>query len=205
VPNGPGSNQMSTPPITELNGTPRGGFARRLGVSVKRFVCNNEGSTAIEFTALAIPFAMLVFAILESCISFAAQEVLTNTTDDIARQLRTGQLHAADVTTVSLKKMICDRLEIVVAKGCPDLVVDLREFPTFAAAAAVKIKFTPDKDIDTTGFDVKPGKSLTKNMLRVFYKWPVITDFMRKAMSNLKDGKTLHFASVTWQNEPFDD
>ena len=46
---------------------------------------------------------------------------------------------------------------------------------------------------------------MSKNMLRVFYKWPVMTDFMRKVMSNLKDGKTLHFATVTWQNEPFDD
>jgi Flp pilus assembly protein TadG len=183
----------------------RRGFAGRLSRSVKRFISNRDASTAIEFTALAIPFAMLVFAILESCISFAAQEVLTNATDDIARQLRTGQLRAADVNETSLKKLICDRLDIVVAKGCPDLVVDLREFPTFAAAAAIKIKLTTDKDIDTTGFDVKPGKALTKNMLRVFYKWPVITDFMRKAMSNLKDNKTLHFASVTWQNEPFDD
>jgi Flp pilus assembly protein TadG len=184
---------------------PARGLAGRLGRSVKRFIDNRDASTAIEFTALAIPFAMLVFAILESCISFAAQEVLTNATDDIARQLRTGQLRAADVNVTSLKKMICDRLDIVVAKGCPDLVVDLREFPTFAAAAAIKIKLTTDKDIDTTGFDVKPGKALSKNMLRVFYKWPVITDFMRKAMSNLKDNKTLHFASITWQNEPFDD
>ncbi len=46
---------------------------------------------------------------------------------------------------------------------------------------------------------------MSKNMLRVFYKWPVITDFMSKLVSNLKDGKTLHFATVTWQNEPFDD
>jgi Flp pilus assembly protein TadG len=182
-----------------------GGIVGRLVRSVKRFGGNRDASTAIEFTALAIPFAMLVFAILESCISFAAQEVLTNATDDIARQLRTGQLRAADVNETSLKKMICDRLDIVVAKGCPDLVVDLREFPTFAAAAAIKVKLTTDKDIDTSGFDVKPGKALSKNMLRVFYKWPVITDFMRKAMSNLKDNKTLHFASVTWQNEPFDD
>jgi hypothetical protein len=62
-----------------------------------------------------------------------------------------------------------------------------------------------DRDLDTSGFAVTPGPSMTKNMLRVFYKWPVMTDFMRKSMSNLKDGKTLHFATVTWQNEPFDD
>lgn len=182
----------------------RGAIARIHGC-FGRFAGNRDGSTAIEFAALAIPFSLLVFAILESCISFAAQEVLANATDDVARQLRTGQLLAANVTETSLKKAICDRLDIVVAAGCPDLVVDLREFPTFAAAAAVKFKLTADQDIDTTGFDVKPGRALTKNMLRVFYRWPVMTDFMSKAMSNLKNGKTLHFASVTWQNEPFDD
>ena len=42
-------------------------------------------------------------------------------------------------------------------------------------------------------------------MLRVFYKWPVITDFMSKLVSNIQGGKTLHIATATWQNEPFDD
>jgi Flp pilus assembly protein TadG len=148
---------------------------------------------------------MLVFAILESCISFAAQEIMTNATDDVARQLRTGQLLKANVNEITLKQAICEKMEFMVAKGCPDMIVDLREFPTFAAAAAVKIKITTDKEIDKTGFDVKPGGALTKNMLRVFYPWPVMTDFMSKWMSDLKGGKTLHFASVTWQNEPFDE
>jgi len=172
---------------------------------LKRFTRNRDGSTAIEFTMLALPFSLLVFAILESCISFAGQQVMANVTDDIARELRTGQIKAADLNEIKLKKIICDRLEIIVAQDCPGLVVDLRQYPTFAAAAAVKVKIGANRDIDTTGFAVTPGPSLSKNMLRVFYKWPVMTDFMRKSMSNLKDGKTLHFATVTWQNEPFDD
>ena len=85
---------------------------------------------------------MLVFAILESCISFAAQEVMANATDDVARQLRTGQLLKADITEASLKKAICDRMEIMVAKGCPDLLVDLQTFRPFARPPTVKIKFT---------------------------------------------------------------
>ena len=137
----------------------RRGIIARLAGCFTRFGRNHDGSTAIEFTLLAIPFSMLVFAILESCISFAAQEVMTNATDDVARQLRTGQLRAADVTETSLKKAICDRMEIMVAKGCPDLDVDLREFPTFTAAAAVKVKLTGAPDIDTTGFDVEPGRA----------------------------------------------
>jgi Flp pilus assembly protein TadG len=179
---------------------------RRVRRFFGRFARNREGSTAIEFAALAIPFSMLVFAILETCISFAAQETMANATDDIARQIRTGQLRAADLTKDDLEERICSHLAFVVTTGCKDnLVVDLREFATFADAAAVKIKFTSDGDIDETGFAVKPGGALSKNMLRVFYKWTVITDFMRKAMSNLKGDKTLHFATTTWQNEPFDE
>lgn len=171
----------------------------------RRFARNRDGAAAIEFTALAIPFGLLVFAILESSISFAAQQVLSNATDDIARQLRTGQIKAADVTETSLKTMVCNRISIIVANDCPGLDVDLREFATFADAAKVRIKISAAGELDTSDFDVDPGPSLTKNMLRVFYRWPVITDFMRSSMSNLKDNKTLHFATATWQNEPFDD
>lgn len=172
---------------------------------IRRFRRDRDGAAAIEFAALAIPFAALVFAILESSISFAAQQVLANATDDIARQLRTGQIRAADVSETKLKQLVCDRIDIIVASDCPGLEVDLREFATFADAAQVRIKIGSDGDIDTSDFDVDPGPSLSKNMLRVFYRWPVITDFMRGAMSNLKDNKTLHFATATWQNEPFDD
>lgn len=179
------------------------------------FFSDRRGSTALEFAMLAIPFALLIFAILESCISFAGQEVMANATDDIARQLRTGQLKKANVTDASIKTLICDRLAVMVTTNCPgsgstaSLLVDLREYPTFAAAAAAGFKIQ-DGDIVLTGtsstsFTVSPGLADTKNMLRVFYKWPVITDFLAKQMANLNYGKTLHFASVTWQNEPFDD
>lgn len=177
---------------------------RERGV-LRRFRRDRSGSTAIEFTLLALPFCALVFAILESCISFAGQEVLSNAADDVARQLRTGQIKAGAMNENALKTMICDDLSVIVATGCPGLVVDLRQYPTFADAAKEKIKLTSDRDIDTTGFAVTPGPSMSKNMLRVFYKWPVMTDFMSASMSNLKDGNTLHFATVTWQNEPFDD
>lgn len=170
-----------------------------------RFRRDRSGSTAIEFVMLAIPFSLVVFAILESCIAFAGQQLLANAADDIARQMRTGQLKAADANEIKVKKLICDKLELLVAKDCPGLIVDLRSFPTFADAAKLRIKLTTNGEIDTTGFAVAPGQSMSKNMLRVFYPWPVMTDFMRASMSNLKDYKTLQFATITWQNEPFND
>ncbi len=189
---------MNNHQIPENSAPPR----RRL---FARFTRSRDGSAVVEFAALIIPFSLLLFAILESSISFAAQQVMTNITDDVARQFRTGQIKPADTNPVKLRAQICDRLEIIVASGCPGLEVDLRRYATFADAARERVILTSDRDIETKNFGVAPGPSMSKNMLRVFYRWPVMTDFMRKSMSNLKDGKTLHFATATWQNEPFDD
>lgn len=170
-----------------------------------RFVRDENGAVAIEFVALALPFSMLVFAILETSVSFAGQQVLVNTADDIARQFRTGQIKAADINETELRNLICADLKIIVASGCPGLEIDLRQFATFEEAAKLRIKYTTGGDIDTTDFKVDPGPSMSKNTLRIFYRWPVMTDFMRQSMSNIGDGYTLQFATVTWQNEPFDD
>lgn len=179
---------------------------------LSRFLRNRSGATAIEFSVLAIPFAALTFAILESCISFAGQQVLSNATDDVARQFRTGQLRKDPLLTEDvLRRMICDRIEIIVTTGCPGLEVDLRTYTSFADAAATGFKIvnkqivlTKNGQLDPENYKVDPGAAQSINMLRVFYAWPVITDFMRAAMSNLEGGKTLHFAATTWQNEPFD-
>jgi hypothetical protein len=163
------------------------------------FLKNRSGSTAIEFTLLALPFSALVFAILESCISFAGQEVLANATDDLARQMRTGQLKPTDVDSkTKLHKLICDRLEVIVATGCPGLAFDLREIQTFQTAA----------DMTTSWPDPKTvlGRALTKNVLRVTYQWPAITNYTHWLTPDATPGKpTTHFAMAVWQNEPFDD
>jgi Flp pilus assembly protein TadG len=176
----------------------------------RRFGRDEDGSVVIEFAVLIVPFCLLVFAILESCITFAAQQVLSNATDDVARQFRTGQIKPADVvknpTLVSDK--ICAKLEVLVSSGCPELEIDLKSFTSFKDAADKKVLFNgtgKTRDINTDDFSIDPGMSGSKNQLRVFYRWPVMTDFMRKSMSNLKDGKTLLYATVTWQNEPFED
>lgn len=163
------------------------------------FLRNRSGSTSIEFVALALPFCALVFAIFESCISFAGQEVLANTADDLARQMRTGRLKPSDVDTdEKLRNLICRQLEVVVAKGCPGLAFDLREVPTFQSAAAMATTWNDPK--------VELGKPLTKNVLRVTYPWPALTSYVRwLGKASDKSPSTTHFAMAVWQNEPFDD
>jgi len=181
---------------------------QRRGI-VALFLRDRDGATAIEFAMLAIPFFLLTFAILESCISLTATQIVSNSADEVARQFRTGQLRPdpKDANNQQLaakvKDAVCKQLEMMVSRGCPGLAIDLRTFVNFADAANLRTKLTAAGDLDTTGFAIKPGGPEERNILRVYYKWPVITDFMRASMSNLKGGYILQTGTAIWQNEPF--
>ena len=173
---------------------------------LRSFTKDRKGATVVEFALLAMPFSLLVFAILESCISFAAEEYMQNVTDDFAREFRTGVLRSDTYTQAQFRNAFCDELEVFVGAGCPGLSIDLRHFDTFAEAAALRTTVNSAGEIKLSGgFRYEPGPSQSKNVLRVFYAWPVLANVLRKQMSTLKDNKTLHFATATWQNEPFDD
>lgn len=145
---------------------------------------------------------MLAFAILESTISFTAQQVLNNAADKIGRQFRTGQLTATTIDESTFRGLVCGEISIIVGGGCTGLVYDFQSYTDFAdVPKAIPLK--PDGDIDTTGFGYNPGATGTINSIRLFYRWPVMTDLMKSSMSNLPDNKTLLFATVTWQNEAF--
>ena len=170
---------------------------------IRRFSRERKGSVAIEFAIMATPFIALIFAILESCLSFATQQLIANSVDRVSRDVRTGRLKIANLSGQQLHTLICNNISLMAPDGCPDLIVDLNNYANFAAVPK-RVPFTGSGDINTTGFTVNPGGPSTINHMRVYYRWPVMTDFMRAQMSNMPGGKTLLLSSATWRNEPFD-
>ncbi|MFB2602527.1 TadE/TadG family type IV pilus assembly protein, partial [Rhizobium phaseoli] len=53
---------------------------------------SRDGAAAIEFALLAIPYFVVIFAILETFIAFAAEELVSNAVDTMSRRMRTGQI-----------------------------------------------------------------------------------------------------------------
>lgn len=174
------------------------GWRRSKLAAVRLFARDRSGAAALEFAILAPLFFIMLFAIFECCITFAAKQVITNATDDLARQMRTGRIRTDDVTPSSLHQMFCDRMPAFFAEGCPGLRVDLRTFETFEEIVA---EF--DKGIIPAGYKADLGPALSKNVMRVFYEWPAIMTLITDRMTDPKDGKSLLFATATWQNEPF--
>ena len=152
---------------------------------------------------MAIPFLTLIFAILESCLSFGTQQLMANAADRISRDVRTGRLKAASLSGNKLHELMCDGISLMAPDGCPDMTVDLNTYTSFANVPK-SIPFNAAGDINTNGFTVNPGGPSTINHMRVYYRWPIWTDFLRQSMSNMPGNKTLLLTSATWRNEPFD-
>lgn len=176
---------------------------------VARFKRNQRASVAIEFGLLALPFALLMFAILETCVSFTAQLLMSNATDDLARQIKTGQLRSP--TEAQLKTAICGQLQIMVSEGCPGLQVDLRQIQSFVEGTqhTFKIEGSGEKQVNLyqgstpRAFTQNAGGASTTNMLRIFYRWPIMTDVMRGKITNFGDASTLLYSAAVWRNEAF--
>lgn len=173
-------------------------LGRRL---LRHFIKDERGSAAIEFAMLALPFSALVFAILESGLSFTAHQVMANSVEDLARDLRTGTLKKADATPAAVRARICGDMKVLVSASCPGLYIDLKTYTTFGAVPTT-IPYASG-DLNISGFSITPGDPNTINQLRVFYKWPIYTNYIAKKLADLPNGKTLLYSTLTWRNEFF--
>jgi len=76
---------------------------------IRRYLKNKEGTAAIEFAILAIPFFMLIFAILELAIVFFINSTLNHAVSEAGRQIRTGNFQACG-TQDKFKELVCSNM-----------------------------------------------------------------------------------------------
>lgn len=176
---------------------------------------SEDGVAAIEFAILAIPFFLLLFAIIESCVAYAAEQVLDNAVDEMGRQLRTGQItdqagDAAYMSSEEFREAFCDRIDMMM--DCDDkLYLDVRTFSDFGdiPRGIPRVDDKPYGDLKTDDFDYDPGGPGSINMVRAYYRWQVITDLIRPYITNIRpdDGSMpsdyLIVGTAAFQNEAY--
>ena len=98
----------------------------------RRFVRQQDGSAAVEFGLVAVPFLGLTFAILETALVFFAGQTLETAVTDSARLIMTGQAQDKAWTKDDFKTEVCSRIH-----GLFDCVggvyVDVKTYENFAA------------------------------------------------------------------------
>ena len=104
-------------------------------------------------------------------------------------------------TPAAVRARICGDMKVLVSASCPGLYIDLKTYTTFGAVPTT-IPYASG-DLNISGFSITPGDPNTINQLRVFYKWPIYTNYIAKKLADLPNGKTLLYSTLTWRNEFF--
>ncbi|WP_102961047.1 TadE/TadG family type IV pilus assembly protein [Mangrovicella endophytica] len=172
---------------------------RSLRTRARLFSRDRSGATVIEFAMLALPFFGLVFATLETSLVFLGEVALDHAVEQVGRKIRTGEVAAKKMDEATFKKEICDQVSYLM--DCSKLKIDLNTYTSFASIPIL----TPmkDGDVDSSGFGYKLPAGETITALRVYYKWPIFTDVMRKYLSDTADGSHLLFGMAAFRTEPY--
>jgi Flp pilus assembly protein TadG len=187
-----------------------------------RFRKSRDGAAALEFALLAIPFLMLVFATFETFLAFAGEQLMNNAVDTMARKVRTGEItfglgKPTDMTESEFREAFC--AEIAVLRMCSGseattpskLYLDVRQFASFSnmPTTVPRVSTAEYSDLDTSEFAFSPGGPETKNMVRAYYRWQVMTDLVRPYITNIRPSGTvmptdfLIVSTSAFQNEKY--
>lgn len=199
----------------DVGGAVSGRLPRRKGL--RRVVRSRDGAAAIEFALLAIPYFMIIFAILETFVAFAAEQLVSNAVDTMGRKLRIGQITAAN-TKDEFRRAFCDEISILITCSESELAtpsklyLDVETYSKFSDVPTTIPRMDPSNpfsDLKTSDFKFAPGGKGTINMVRAYYRWQIITDLIRPYITNIRpaDGSMpteyLIVATAVFQNEQY--
>jgi Flp pilus assembly protein TadG len=177
----------------------------------RRFVRSRDGSAAIEFALLAIPYFVIVFAILETFVAYTGEQLISNAVDTMARKLRTGNItatvgHPNYKDRTAFRQAFCNEISILIQCSASEIAtpdklwLDVRSFTTFAQIPTTIPKTSSGTfgELDTSSIGYSPGGPKTINMLRAYYKWEVITDLIRPYITNVRpaDGSRPYYVLI---------
>lgn len=117
---------------------------------------SRDGAAAIEFALLAIPYFLVIFAILETFIAFAAEELVSNAVDTMSRRMRTGQItynlgRTTDMSQTQFRQAFCNEISILISCSTSEaatpskLYLDVQTFSSFSAIPTTIPKVSSDR------------------------------------------------------------
>jgi Flp pilus assembly protein TadG len=167
--------------------------------AVRRLARQEDGTAAVEFGLVAMPFLALVFAIIETALVFFANQVLETAASESARLIMTGQAQTQGLSQTSFKDQVCTKIYGLF--DCQSGVhVDVQTFTSFSSVSLTN-PVDSNGQLDTSGFTYTPGGPGDIVMVRLVYQWPVFVSML--GLSNMANNNRLMMATAAFRNEPY--
>ena len=159
---------------------------------------DEDGTAAVEFALVGMPFIFLTIGIIELAIMFTAQSVLHEAVFNASRQIRTGTLQTTGGGTDAFRTAICDTAKYVIS--CSKIQFQVQKYPSFADADKPPT-FDTNGNLNNQTFD--PGDENDVVLVRVAYNYPIITPLMQPLLADHGIYRTL-YSTVVLQTEPYE-
>jgi Flp pilus assembly protein TadG len=176
----------------------KGRKARKTRKSWRR---NEDGTTAIEFSFLAMPYILLSLGIIEISLMFAAETLLEGSVTQAARSVKTGQLQQSGAENLEalFRQNLCKKAPVLIK--CENILIEARVMESFSDFAAMQPTFDEDGNLVPQGFDA--GGSSARILIRAFYRYTAITPLVGELLWGM-DRSREFMSTIVLQSEPYD-
>ena len=183
----------------------RSAAARRLKwarARLRLLARDTHGATLVEFAFIVGPLIGLLVAILQTSLTYFAQQNINTTAEKATRLLMTGSAQQAGMTQPQFKAAVCTRLPAFMK--CANVIVDVQTASSFSAANTGNPTITFDgagNVSNTWAFD--PGDPGEITIARVMYVWDVSKGPLGFDLSTMSSGKRLLVSTSVFKTEPY--
>ena len=178
------------------------GFMGFIRHKLSRFLHQGDGTTAIEFALVAVPFVMLVVAIREIAVTCTANSVMLGATQDAVRAVRTGQVQVIsdpDEAESFFREQICNHIPIKLV-DCNAIQFTVEVLDAFSEANTTA---QVDDDGNLADDSLEFGDAEDVVMVNVLYYHPMLTPLMGAILSDSPGNRKLMTATFVFQTEPY--
>ncbi len=170
--------------------------------NISQFCKRDDGATAIEFAFVAVPFVILMMAIVEISLFFAASSLIEGATSSAARLIKTGQLQQMEDADPqeAFETALCDHASIFAR--CENLQFEVVQLDGFSDAANYQPEYDEDGNLVSNGFSTGGVNDII--LVRTIYRYPLVLPFFQQVFSDGANGTRLIMSTVVFQTEPYD-
>lgn len=163
-----------------------------------------DGSVAVEFALVSIPFIYTTIAIIELSLFFAASNMLEAGVNTSSRLIRTGQLQQSGSPDPEalFRENICEQLFILIE--CDNVQIEVVAMPgdSFSEIEDYQPEYDENGVLVPREFDA--GGSDDVVMIRAYYRYQLMTPIFAQIFSKEPDNSVPMMSTVILQSEPYE-
>jgi Flp pilus assembly protein TadG len=165
----------------------------------RRFLERSDGAAATEFALLILPFAYLIFAILNVSLTYFVDTSLDAALHKAARKVRVGYADTNAWTISQFKADICASL-LLSFKCSSSLVVRAVVVTDMSSVSYASPTLNGNLNVSDT---YSTGSAGDYVLIQAYLPWKPVLAFYNFSSARLSDGTYILSASDLFKNEPY--